>query len=126
MSAGRPGYSHIISVEIGDVIKQSCRCNQVATGIVVVASDGDEPMRAVVRNTLGVLRPEILLVLGVIAQEKGRCRPALLQENLNRGRLIIGTNGIIIEAAFEMGLPPAEMGMLGQNSPHIGAEVDGG
>src|SRR5262245_34365484 len=31
MSAGRPGYSHIISVEIGDVIKQSCRCNQVAT-----------------------------------------------------------------------------------------------
>src|SRR2546428_5864233 len=31
MSAGQPGYSHIISVEIGDVIKQSCRCNQVAT-----------------------------------------------------------------------------------------------
>ena len=31
MSAGQPRYSHIIQVESGDVIKQSCGCNQVAT-----------------------------------------------------------------------------------------------
>src|SRR5947208_80441 len=33
MLAGPPRYSHIIQAEIGDVIKQSCRCNQVATNI---------------------------------------------------------------------------------------------
>ncbi len=33
MSAGQPRYCHIIPVEIGDVIKQSCRCNQFATPI---------------------------------------------------------------------------------------------
>jgi hypothetical protein len=32
MSTGRDRYSHIIPVKIGDVIKQSCGCNQVATG----------------------------------------------------------------------------------------------
>ena|SRR6266446_1551327 len=31
MSAGQPRYSQIIQVEIGDVIKQTLRCNQVAT-----------------------------------------------------------------------------------------------
>src|SRR5438552_2637756 len=31
MSAGRDRYSHIVQVKIGDVIKQSCGCNQVAT-----------------------------------------------------------------------------------------------
>ncbi len=31
MLAGLPRYSHLIPVEIGDVIKQSCGCNQVAT-----------------------------------------------------------------------------------------------
>ena len=31
MFAGPPRYSHIIQAESGDVIKQSCGCNQVAT-----------------------------------------------------------------------------------------------
>ena len=31
MSAGRRLYYHLIQVEIGDVIKQSCGCNQFAT-----------------------------------------------------------------------------------------------
>src|SRR5712691_4869774 len=31
MLAGLPRYSHVIQAEIGDVIKQSCGCNQVAT-----------------------------------------------------------------------------------------------
>jgi len=31
MSAGRRLYDHLIQVQIGDVIKQSCGCNQFAT-----------------------------------------------------------------------------------------------
>src|SRR5215471_9271586 len=33
MAAGACAYSHIIPVEIGDVIKPALRCNQVATGM---------------------------------------------------------------------------------------------
>ena len=33
MSAGRRLYDHLIQVQIGDVIKQSCGCNQFATAI---------------------------------------------------------------------------------------------
>src|SRR5262249_24908219 len=33
MSAGRRLYYHLIQVQIGDVIKQSCGCNQFATAI---------------------------------------------------------------------------------------------
>ena len=52
MSAGQPGYSHIISVEIGDVIKQRCRCNQVATpnGTAKVASQSNGTTHSVVCN----------------------------------------------------------------------------
>src|SRR2546425_6830510 len=33
MSAGRRLYYHLIQVQIGDVIKESCGCNQFATPI---------------------------------------------------------------------------------------------
>src|SRR5262244_1915511 len=42
MSAGRRLYDHLIQVQIGDVIKQSCGCNQFATAIVGAGTMGTQ------------------------------------------------------------------------------------
>ena len=80
MSAGRGLCYHLIRVEIGDVIKQRCGCNQFATHTHLILTKRPERMQAWVSVHYPVPLPHIFLGTSVEDQQTADTRiPWLIQ-----------------------------------------------